>query len=396
MSIIPHFERVTKNSTLSHFLLMLGYKLFSFYFPLFLIEKGLSLPKVGLVYLLIYLPIAIFSPIIGVVSKKVNPFFLVISGIFGYGLYSLGMLLLPTTIYFYILQVILGISASLFLIGNRIVLMSSHLSRPARSFGWFYSAPYYAAEFAPLIGAVIIFFWGFHGVFVISILIHFINILFTFVSIPKNLSTQLATDSYANSLNHFFQVIKKSFNMNIFPILIFSLLVLILSGFYQSFFLIFLKSIGWGKTEILIYSSLFSILFMPLSLCGIKILSDSNIVKTILAGGAIFAISSFAVGLMAPLVGFVGILIIMEIGEFGSFLSSSSRSGFIAKAFSDFPHGAAVLDTVFSPLGIALGSLFGGLFVGFFGYSEIFTFGGALILLLFFLIKCLLTARNNI
>jgi MFS family permease len=165
MSFIPHFEITTKNSTISHFLLMLGYKLFSFYFPLFLLEKGLSLPRIGFVYFLIYLPIAVFSPLVGEISRKVNPYFLVISGIFGYGLYSLGMLFLPLSLFFYVLQVILGLSASLFLVGNRVILMSLHLDRPARSFGWFYSAPYYAAEFAPVIGAGIIFLWGFSGVF---------------------------------------------------------------------------------------------------------------------------------------------------------------------------------------------------------------------------------------
>jgi MFS family permease len=396
MSLIPHFERVTKNSTTSHFLLMLGYKLFSFYFPLFLLEKGLSLPAIGFVYLLIYLPIVVFSPLIGGISRKVNPFFLIIGGIFGYGLYSLGMLFLPLSIFFYVLQVVLGISASLFLVGNRIILMSSHLNRPARSFGWFYSAPYYAAEFAPAIGAGIIFLWGFSGVFIVSILIHTANVLYTYFSIPKNLNIQSSADSYADSLDHFLQAIKKSFNFNIFPILIFSLIILILGGFYQSFFLIFLKSIGWRQTEILAYSSLFSILFLPISWYGIKILSGSNVVKTVFMGGILFGISSVAIGLSASFVGFVGIIILMEIGEFGSFLSNSSRSGYISKAFASFPRGAAVLDTAFSPLGVALGSLLGGFTVEHVGYSRIFILGGILILLLALFIKrSFVLTKNN-
>ncbi|MDP2638099.1 MAG: MFS transporter [Candidatus Levybacteria bacterium] len=395
MSLVPHFEIVTKNSTISHFLLMLGLKLFSFYFPLFLLERGLSLPRVGFVYLLIYLPMAVSSPFMGAISRKINPFFLVISGIFGYGLYSLGMLILPLSLFFYILQVVLGISASLFFVGNRIILMSSQLSKPARSFGWFYSAPYYAAGFAPVIGAGIIFLWGFNGIFILSVLIHAINLFFTFFSMPKNLNIQAAADSYVDSLSHFYQVVKKSFSFNVFPILVFSLVVLILGGFYQSFFLIFLKSIGWGRTEILTYSSLFSILFLPLSLYGIRILSGQNIAKTIFIGGALFAVSSVAIGLTASFVGFIGILIVMLVGEFGSFLLNSSRSGFISKAFSPFPHGAAVLDTVFSPLGTAIGALLGGLLVGFIGYTGIFIFGGTLILLLAILLGIRLTFEVN-
>lgn len=395
MSLIPHFERVTKNSTVSHFLLMLGYKLFSFYFPLYLLEKGLSLPRIGFVYLLIYLPIAVFSPLIGAVSRKINPFFLVTGGIFGYGLYSLGMLFLPLSFFFYILQVILGISASLFLVGNRIILMSAHLEKPSRSFGWFYSAPYYAAEFAPAIGAGIIFLWGFSGVFVISTLIHAANILYTYFSIPKNLNIQSTADSYADSLGHFWQVIKKSINFNISSVLIFSLIILILGGFYQSFFLIFLKSIGWGQAEILIYSSIFSILFVPISLFGIRILSSASIVKAIIVGGVLFAVSSVALGLSASFVGFVGILILMLTAEMGGFLSSSSRSGFITKAFSSFPHGAAVLDTIFSPLGVAIGSIFGGLIVVYIGYSGIFILGGILIASLALLLSIRLAQEAN-
>lgn len=387
MSFISHFERVTKNSTVSHFLLMLGYKIFSFYFPIFLLEKGLSLSSVGFIYFLIYLPIVISAPFIGAISKRVNPSFLIMCGILGYALYSLGMLVLPLSLFFYILQIVLGISASLFLVGNRVVFMSSHLNKPARAFGWFYSAPYYAAEFAPVIGAVVIFMWGFSGVFILSILIHLANILFTFFSIPKNSNTQLAVDSSGTSLSHFYQVIKKSFNFNVFPILAFSLIVLILGGFYQSFFLVFLKSIGWGKIEILTYSSLLSVLFLPVSLYGIRILSGSNTTKTIITGGAIFAVSSVVIGLTASIAGFIGILILDLILELGGFLSTSSRSGFISKTFSSFPHGAAVLDTIFSPLGTAIGALFGGLLIGYIGYSGIFISGGILILLLAFWLK---------
>ena len=212
----------------------------------------------------------------------------------------------------------------------------------------------------------------------------------------KNLNVQLTADSYVNSLSHFSQVIKKSFSFNVFPILVFSLAILILGGFYQSFFLIFLKSIGWGRTQILTYSSLFSILFLPLSLYGIRVLSGSSVVRTIFIGGVVFAIASVAIGLTASFVGFIGILIFMEIGEFGSFLSNSSRSGFISKVLSSFPHGAAVLDTIFSPLGTALGSLLGGLLVGQIGYSGIFISGGILIVFLVFLLNFHpLTLRNR-
>jgi MFS family permease len=399
MSFIPSFERTAKSSTISHSLLVLGYKLFSFYFPLFLLEKGLSLPQIGLVYFLIYLPIAILSPLIGAISRKINPYLLVISGILGYSLYSLGMLFLPSSLFFYILQVILGISTSFFLIGNRVVLMSSRLSRAARSFGLFHSISYYAAEFAPAIGAGIIFLCGFSGVFILSILIHTVNILYTYFSVRKSLNIQLDIDSYASSLSHFGQVIKNSFNSDILPVLIFSLAILTLGGFYQSFFLIFLKSIGWGMTQILLYSSLSSIVFLPLSLFGIRAISNFNAIKIIFTAGIVFAISSIAIGSIAPLVGFLGILILMLIAQLGSFLTNSSRLRFITRVFSSFPHGVTVLDTILSPLSVALGSLFGGLLlIEHIGYSGIFISGGILIIFLSLFIKIFhpLTEENKV
>jgi len=44
---IPKIEKITRDTTISHFFLMFGYKLFSLYFPLFLVARGFSLPEVG-------------------------------------------------------------------------------------------------------------------------------------------------------------------------------------------------------------------------------------------------------------------------------------------------------------------------------------------------------------
>ena len=55
MFIFPKIEKITKDATITHFFLMFGYKLFSLYFPLFLVAREFSLPEVGYTYLLIYL-----------------------------------------------------------------------------------------------------------------------------------------------------------------------------------------------------------------------------------------------------------------------------------------------------------------------------------------------------
>ncbi len=386
MSIIPHFEIVTKNSTISHFLLMLGYKLFSFYFPLSLLTKGISVPKIGFVYLLIYLPIAVVSPLVGAVSHKLNPYILIMCGIFGYLLYSLGMLFLPISFAFYFFQVMLGISASLFFVGNRIILISSSLSKPARSFGWFYSASYYAAELAPLLGAVIIFFYGFESVFVLSIFIYLINIVFTILNLKKAEPSNYLEGSFKQSLSHFFSTSKKLFQPKIFPAMLISFFVLFVGGFYSSFFLIFLKDNGWTQNSILSYSSLNSLLFLPVSFYGLHLLSKNANPKNIFIGSLLFGIFSLLIGWFGFFLGFIGIIIVNQVMELGSFISSSARSGFLSSAFSSHPSEAGAMDTTFSPLGTALGSLIGGLLIGYIGYTGIFIFGGMLITLSAFLL----------
>ncbi len=101
MNFFPKIERVTQDVAISHFLLMFGYKLFSFYFSLYLVERGLSLHQVGYTYLLVYLPIALFSPVVGFLNHKINPAILSSLGIAGYGMCSDGWLISVYQMFFY-------------------------------------------------------------------------------------------------------------------------------------------------------------------------------------------------------------------------------------------------------------------------------------------------------
>jgi len=130
MFAFPKIEEVTKDTTVVHFLLMFGYKLFSLYFPLFLVTRGLSLPEVGYTYLLIYLPLAIFSPVVGFLNHKISPATTSSIGILGYALYALGMIFIPAThpagaALFYFWQIILGISAAMFFVSARSILIAA-------------------------------------------------------------------------------------------------------------------------------------------------------------------------------------------------------------------------------------------------------------------------------
>lgn len=134
-------EKITRDATISHFFLMFGYKLFSLYFPLFLVAKNFSIPQVGYTHFLIYLPIALFAPIVGFLNHRINPAILSSLGILGYGIYSLGMIIFPNLLTFYLFQVILGISAALFFVSSRAILIGSKLENPDRAFAWFILPP---------------------------------------------------------------------------------------------------------------------------------------------------------------------------------------------------------------------------------------------------------------
>jgi MFS family permease len=142
---------------------MFGYKLFSLYFPLFLVAKNFSIPQVGYTHFLIYLPIALSAPIVGFLNHRINPAILASLGIFGYGIYALGMIIFPNLFLFYLFQILLGISAALFFVSSRAILMGSKLENPDRAFAWFYSATSYAEAIAPAVGAFFIWKFNFTG-----------------------------------------------------------------------------------------------------------------------------------------------------------------------------------------------------------------------------------------
>src|SRR3989344_7425386 len=180
MFSLPKIEKITRDVALSHFLLMSGYKLYSFYFPIYLVAESFSLAQVGYANFLIYLPIAIFAPIAGFLNHKINPAVLSSLSIFGYGVHALGMIVFPNIFIFYLFQIILGISAALFFVSSRAILMSSQLENYHRSFAWFYSADLYAAALSPALGALVIWKFGFLGVFALALFLQFFNAIFCY------------------------------------------------------------------------------------------------------------------------------------------------------------------------------------------------------------------------
>ncbi len=382
MSIFPRIEKITRDLTISHFSLMFGYKLFSLYFPLYLVSRGFSLPEVGYIYLLVYLPIAIFSPVVGFLSYTINPAVLATLGILGYAFYALGMILIFDPVLFYFLQILLGISAALFFVSARTILISSSPESYSRAFGWFYSAPFYTDAIAPAFGALFIWKFDFLGVFIFSSLLQVLTAIFCFTRLKT-----VRIGSQDHSLG--FQKIKKNYQKSfeiisrrdIFPLVLVSFSVLILAGFYRTFFVLFLKDeLLWSENLILFFVPLSSLLFLPVSIFVIKKLGERRNEKNIFQGGLTAGIFSVLFGVLMPVLNFFSVLLI-DLGRLtGSLVCNSSRSGIVSRRLKKSPEEAGAIDTVFSPLGVALGALISGILINFFSYQLLFIFAGSFVI----------------
>ena len=379
MFTLPKIEKITRDAAITHFFLMFGYKLFSLYFPLFLVAKSFSLPQIGYTNFLIYLPIALFAPLVGFLNHRINPAVLAAVGVLGYGAYALAMILFPNLFIFYLFQAILGISASLFFVSSRAMMMGSKLENPSRAFAWFYSAPFYADAIAPAVGALLIWKFDFIGVFIFSLILQFFNAIFCFVKL-KNQTSHLTenvkiTESGQNYLKVFKSLKTKSI---LFPVLA-SFLVLILAGFNNTFFVLFLKNLGWSQNQILIFNSLLSFIFLPISLWAIKQVARFKSETNVFRGAQITGIFSILLGSFASILNFYSVFIIM-IGKYlGGLMAGAGRSGMMAAKLKGYPEESAAIDTIFSPLATALGALIGGLIIVSFGYPLIFVLGGIII-----------------
>jgi MFS family permease len=396
MSLLPKIERVTRDATIVHFLLLFGYKTFSLYFPLFLIVRGFSLPEVGYAYLLIYLPLALFSPIAGFLNHKVNPAILSSIGILGYGIYALGMIFIPTShtfgvALFYLWQILLGVSAAIFFVSIRAILMGYPLENPNRAFGWFYSAPFYAAALAPVVGAFFVWQFGFIGVFLLSIVFHLFTAVFCFLKLRKpgqGLPDQgFSFREFKENNREILGLIKKR---AVLPFVLTSFSVLLLAGFYHAYFVLFLKdSLFWSQNLIFVFISVSSLLFLPISLFLIRHLGKFQSERNIFQGGLVTGLFSILFGSLVSVLNFFSVLLIDFARGIGSFVCNTGRSGLLTQRLKGKPEETGAIDTVFAPLGIALGALISGTIIGFLGYGPLFILGGVFVVFIVLLLRYL-------
>jgi MFS family permease len=382
MNLLPQIEKTARDVTISHFFLMFGYKLFSLYFPLFLLAKNFSRPEIEITHFFIYLPIALAAAIVGLLTHRISPVFLIIAGIAGYASYSLGMMFVENTFLFYSLQIVLGVSAALFFVSTRTMLMGSRSEQVDSSFAWFYSAPSLADALAPIVGALVIFNFGFFGAFFLSFLIHVCNVAFALCRLGKAKVQRLeAHQSLLKTKEIYKDMVGSLTRSAVFPLLFVSFLVLVLGGFNNAFFVLFLKQLGYSQNQILIFGSVLSFVALPLSLWVVQEVKKRKSTINIIKGSEIVGVFSMVLGAFSSFLS-LPLLFVVTLGKnVGGLMTSSGRSGLIFQHSKNRPSEAGALDTVFGPFATALGAIIGGPLILVLGYPAIFMVSGAILLL---------------
>jgi len=393
-------EKTTFNASVIHFLLMFGYKLFSLYFPLYLVSIGLSVISVGWVYLLIYATIALSTIATNFWIHKINPAKAASLGILGYGIYALLMLLNPGTFVFYFAQILLGFSSSLWLVSLKSIIIDSHPHNYNNSFGWFYSAPEYASALAPAIGGLVIYKFGFNGVFALSFLIQVTNAIWAYHKL-KGTSTSVITTFHDTPIRNPAcrqAGLSKTFNLNnlkqnykeIFyslrkdKVASFALIVLfialILGGIFRPYFVLFLKDLNYSQNNIIAFLSLLSISFIPLSWITIKYIGKITSYKNIFIGVTLNGIIFIIIGFLSNLLNIIFLFILLLIDALAGLMAGSGKSGMIAQKFAKFKEEASTIDTILVTLGPGIGSMIGGIVISQIGFAPTFLIGGLTVL----------------
>ena len=384
-SWFPKMEKTTFDVSLVHFLLMFGYKLFSLYYPLFLISIGFSVLNVGSIYLLTYSVIAVSSLTINYYIRRFNPSKVAAVGIFGYGVFALLMIVSHNLTVFYIAQIILGFSAAAWLVSLRLILMKAKTESKSRSFGWFYSMPHYASVIAPLIGGAIILKFGFTGVFILSVVIQFANAFYAYARLNGNKkisdnNKKSIKESSRNNYNKIYHYIKKDGVLMFVLVSVFS--ALILGGIYRAFFVLFLENLSFSQNDIVGFIAIASIVYLPLSVVVIKIIGKLKN-KRIISGGIVAeGFVTIIFGAFANIMSLFGFFVVMTIDSLGALTVGSGKSALLSKRFKEFQEEASVIDTILATLGPALGALIGGIAILYIGFQNTFLFAGIIVFIL--------------
>ncbi len=352
----------------THFFILFGYKLFSLFFPLYLLEKGFSLSEIGYAYLLIYGTAAVVSPLLRKVLSGKESRILIQIAFLGYIIYSIGMIFSGSVFEILVFQIILGIAAAIFYISSRFII--SEDKQKVQEFSYFYATPFIANFLAPLIGGVIIVLFGFSPVFTLSIGVYLTGMVFA----KKFIKGKYVFKTHSDELDTIKKVLKRwnklfiAFSMAIVSI-----------GVYRTFFVVFLE-------EVLILERNYIILWVIsgsviLSILSLKFIDISRVkdYRILFFGNTISGIASIIIALFYSL--FTGIIYLAFLAEnIGRWLSETGKSSFLVRVMKRDREMAATLDTIITSGLVAIGSLTGGVISTFIGIPALFFLTGILLI----------------
>ncbi len=390
-SVYPNFDHWISSpvffTSISHFLILFGYKLFSMYYPLFLAAKGFEFVAIGSMYLLLYLSVGVASPMIKkLMCDGCHTKFMAL-GTAGYALYSAGMILSTASWQFYMWQVFLGASSAIFYTASRALLMGATSANRDRNFAYFYSAPFYAMFLAPVMGGIILWFEGFTGVFLASILIYIVGVLFAIVEGHRVSARHTSLRKKRNHGQESLSLLKIiGSNRAILPLTL-AFLILFSVGVYRSFFVLFLKDeFNLSYSDIVMWVSLTSLLSIPLSLKAAKFLDKRGSEENMLLGASLFGVLTLLVAFTYNLLLLFCIYVVENLSKL---ISQSGKSGYLASLFRRDENMGAMLDTFLTSFGVASGSFVAGVLAHMFGMRMMLFIDSLLMIFIVILFKSL-------
>jgi len=387
LSWMPKMEQTTFDVSLVHFLLMFGYKIFSLFYPLYLVSVGISIVHIGNIYFLTYFIISISCFVINYYIHRVNPAKLAALGILGYGIFALMMLLSQDITVFYLAQIVLGISAAAWLVSLKFILMNSKPESQTKSFGWFYSMPSYATAIAPAVGGIIIWKFGFQGVFFASVVIQFLNAIYAYSRLRNNIDVldfknqkddlKIREMSQLKRYREVFRLLDRRKNVLVMLSFIFG--ALILGGIYRAFFVLLLKDLSFSQEEVIKFTSALSFVYVPFSILVIKLMGKFHKTKIVSGGIVLEGIAAMALGTFYSALSMGALFALNILDSMGALALGSGKSAFFAKKLDGFKEEASTIDSIITTLGPALGGLLGGIAVSAWGYQKTFLLAGAVV-----------------
>ena len=160
------------------------------------------------------------------------------------------------------------------------------------------------------------------------------------------------------------------------------------AGLYQAFFVLFLKNaLLWSVNRILFFVPLSAAVFSIAYFFIIRPVQRDKNESSIVSGSLVASAASLFFALPLRFLNFGAVFAIDFVQNAGAFLAGAGRSAMLTRRFKDVSAEAGALDTMFSPLGTALGSLTAGFLIGPLGYQWLFFWGGVIVIILVVLSK---------